>query len=129
MKLNIEYTHPTAQALSKLGNPIPLYALALQGHPFKEGGSIPLRNSITVNIFTGVKLSWDDPSIVAFISGVHNAYFPAITVLNAGKLITSNNQHQEIFLTVSAMSGELCVVDYGIKLAEVYFIKLADIAA
>lgn len=126
MSLNLQYTHPLAKTNSYRANPISLYACALQGYPFNNGDTVPIRSGTTILIFTGVVLTWDDPSIVGFMSSVTNPKYPSLTIVNSGKVI-SNNNNEELYLLVTGSSNDMNLVTYGDKLAEIHFFNLAKV--
>ena len=126
LNLILEYTHNDAKTLSVKGNPIPLYALALQGHNFTDGNIAPVKSGMSLNIFTGVKIRWDDPTIVGLLTGVLDPMYPNLIISNAGKLV-SRTMDTEIYLNVTTFDGAIVPIEYGKKLAELYFIQLAEI--
>jgi hypothetical protein len=124
--MNIEYTNPRARVCSQKGNPLTLYALGLQGYDFIEGSSIPIKSGIVLNIFTGVKLSWDDTQVIALITPVTNNLFPSMIITQAGTLLESNKD-QEIFLTVTGLGANISLLEYGAPIAKINFLKLAEL--
>ena len=120
--MRVQYTIPEAAQLSREGNPIPLYALGVQGVAFSHGQTM-LLNSTTVLLFnTGVLLNFSDPNVIAVAMSVMNPTKLGLSI-SGGAIILPKTNTFPIMLPMTG-NGSI-MIEYGTHLADLCFLKAA----
>lgn len=118
--MNIRYTLPDAERLSPRGNPIPLFALGVQGQCFNKGDAMPLNNTSIIYFNTGVLLHYGDN--FGIVMTYRNLEQPGL-VISGGSFVVPKVDRYPIMIPMA--SNGISLVEYGQQIAELYFFKEA----
>jgi hypothetical protein len=118
--VRLDYSITEAQQLSRKGNPVPLFALGIQGMKFARGETMPLGTSSIVRFNTGVILTNPDTTVFAVVMSKQDTDQSNITLAGGSFVLPRSNQFP-ILIPMTSISTSL--VEYGTHIADLYFLK------